>query len=62
MLRMYLNAYLRAKVLNSVGSAGLFGLQYFVSEISINENIVMLPIMITVTICVAKRFIHNDTD
>ena len=62
MLRMYLSAYLRAEVLNSVGSARSFGLQYFVSDISLDENIVMLPIMITEKICVAKWFIHNDTD
>ena len=43
MLRMYLSAYLRVEVLNSVGSARLFGLQYFVSDISLDDNIVMLP-------------------
>ena len=62
MLRMYLSAYLRAEVLNSVESARSFGLQYFFSDISLDENIVMLPIMITVKICVAKWFIQNDTE
>ena len=48
MLRMYLSANLRAEVFNSVGSGRSFGLQYFVIDISLDENIVMLPVMIRV--------------